>query len=92
MATLQMTIDVKKVVTKVTGKELGTVFNDKRKSFERRYKFKGLMDVSPKQIRKIHKKISKKYPEHQFVVKNATVNPGEQRWVTQWKGLTISVF
>jgi|688.fasta_scaffold226377_4 hypothetical protein len=92
---LQLTLDLKEIVVKVTGKEPRRVFNDKRKTFERRYKFAGIFDVKPKHVKKISKKISKKYPDLQFVVKSESFKPAQQpygRLTTFYKGLTVRVF
>lgn len=88
-----LTADVKKVVAKVTGIDLtNRVFNDKRKSFERRYKFAGVRGLTDKQIKKIHKKISKKHPEFQFVVSNMTYDVARPSYAQAYRGLTIKVF
>jgi hypothetical protein len=91
----QLTVDLKEIVTKVTGQTAHKVFNDKRKSFERRLKFSGVLDVSPKKVRKIAKKISKKYPDLQFVVKSDYVIPSKSSYehsMQHYKGLTVKVF
>ena len=88
----QLTTDLKAIVVKVTEKTPRHVFNDKRKSFERRYKFSGVFDVSPKKVRKIAKKISKKYPDLQFVVINASINSARPSYAQQYNGLTVKVF
>jgi len=90
-----LTANVKKAVAKVTGTDVEKLspYNDKRKSFKRRYKFSGIKGLTAKQIQKIHKKISKKHPEHQFVVENAAEHDYNKPSYTQaYRGLTIKVF
>lgn len=87
--------DIIKTVTKVTGKKPIMVFNDKRVNF-RRYKFTGVFDITPNQIRTINNTITKKYPQHQFVVNN---EPSPKRKKSKnpccysyYLGMTIMVF
>jgi hypothetical protein len=87
---MALTADVVKIVAKVTGMQTRFLFNDKRKSFERRYKLSGVRGVSGKQLLKIQKKLTKRYPDKQFVVQDAPkVRGGYPHTFT---GLTVKVF
>ena len=92
MKTMPLTTDLKNIITTVTHTKPRCIFNDKRKSFERRYKFSGIYGVSANDIREINKCISEKYPEFQFVIQNsdkvhATYGSGQF-----FSGLSVKVF
>jgi len=90
MATiLPLSQDLKEIIISVTGQKPQWIFNDKRVSFVRRYKYTGVKNVSKKKLRKINKKISKKYPEYQFVVQNGKNTIPYMSWSN---GLTVKVF
>ena len=96
MSRLPLTIDLTNVVTKVTGKKVGMIFNDKRKTFKRRYKFCGVHGVTPAKIKTIRKTIEKKYPDLQFVVKNSEY-PSLKKAKSQgrlgfYTGLMVTIF
>lgn len=81
--------DLKQIIIDVTGQTPMWIFNDKRKYCIRRYKYSGINDVSKKKIRKIRKRIGKKYPDYQFVVQNHVDTLPFQSWT---RGLTVKVF
>ena len=55
MKTSPLTKDLKKIVVSVTGISPKCVFNDKRKTFKRKYKFSGIYNVSDENIETINK-------------------------------------
>lgn len=70
MAKLQLTADVKALVQKETKNSPRFVYNDRRKTFQRRYKLQGVGSVTAKQATRISAGLNAKYPELQFVVEN----------------------
>ena len=91
MAILPFTASLKKVVTKVAGRPPITIFNDKRVTFERRYKLAGIRDLSPKQVQKIEKKLAKRHPDVRFEVKNVDTSKGKWPSHTFFTGLIVKV-
>jgi len=96
MRRLPLTIDLTNIITKVTGEKITRVFNDKRKDFKRRYKFCDIHNVTPANIKKIRTAIEKKYPECQFVVKNAECDSRNKTnyydRLSYYNGLKVFVF
>jgi hypothetical protein len=90
MAKMQLTVDVVEVVKKVTGLTSLFMFNDKRKTFERRYKMVGIRNLSNKQIAKIQSKLTKRHPTKQFLVNNPDSNDSGSR-DGFFNGLTVKV-
>jgi len=88
-----LSIDLTDIVQKVTGKKAKIIFNDKRVNC-RRYKFSGIFDITPEQIRKINNNITKKYPEHQFVVNNTPKKNKNSpfQYQSYYSGMTVKVF
>jgi len=66
----QLTLDLKEIIITVSGKEPHKIFNDVRKSGERRYKFCGIFNLTVEQIETIKSTISTKYLDSQFELKN----------------------
>lgn len=91
MATSQLTIDLKKIVTKVSGTAPKAIFNDKRVTFQRRYKFAGIRDLSDKQLAKIERKISERHPGLRFEVQNKKTAKAKWPNHNAFTGLTIKV-
>lgn len=91
MAIHPITADLKKIVTKVTNKVPRTIFNDKRVTFERRYKFTGIRDLTEKQVAKIHRKISEKHPGTKFEVINVKTSGTEWSYHNAYTGLIVKV-
>jgi hypothetical protein len=92
MAVNPITVDLRAIVTKVTGISPKHIFNDKRKTFTRRYKFPGIRNLSKKQVTKIHLKISKLHPNKMFEVVNVdTIKKQKGSWVSRYTGLIVKV-
>jgi hypothetical protein len=72
----QLTLDLKAIVTTVAGKKPNEVFNDKRKSGDRRYKFSGIFNLSVEQMETIKKTISTQHPDSQFDLVNMSNHGG----------------
>ena len=92
MALNPITGDLRTIVTQVTGISPQYIFNDKRKTFTRRYKFAGIRDLSKKQVKKIHHKISKLHPNKMFEVVNVdTIKKNKGPYVSRHTGLIVKV-
>ena len=92
MAVNPITGDLRTIVTQVTGISPRHIFNDKRKTFTRRYKFAGIRNLSKKQVAKIHLKISKLHPNKTFEVVNVdTIKKQKGSWVSRYTGLIVKV-
>lgn len=91
MAIHPITADLKKIVTKVANKAPRTIFNDKRVTFERRYKFAGIRDLTEKQVAKIHRKISEKHPGAKFEVINVKTSGAKWSDHNTYNGLIVKV-
>ena len=70
MSILPVTVTLNKVVKAVTGKTPRSVFNDKRETFERRYKFTGITGVPKHQLDEITREMEERHPERVFSVSN----------------------
>lgn len=91
MAIHPITADLKKIVTKVANKAPRTIFNDKRVTFERRYKFAGIRDLTKKQVAQIHRKISEKHPGAKFEVINVKTSGAKWSNHNAYNGLIVKV-
>ena len=92
MAVNPITVDLREIVTKVTGTAPRHIFNDKRKTFTRRYKFAGIRDLSNKQVEKIHRKISERHPNEKFEVVNVdTMKKAKWPHYQAFTGLIVRV-
>ncbi len=91
MATLPITADLKEIVQRVARQPVRQIFNDKRKTFERRYKFAGIRDLSPRQVATIAREISVKHPTEKFQVISMDTTKGKWPHNGYFDGLIVKV-
>jgi len=93
-ASMSLTKDLKEIVKAVTKKTPNMVFNDKRKTFKRRYKFAGVYDVTKKQMAEIKSQIEKKYPDNTFELESVRKRSLKKVYWSYryYTGLKIRVF
>ena len=91
MAILPFTVSLKSVILDVVGKKPKVIFNDKRVTFERRYKLAGIRDLTKRQVDQIEQQLKEMHPEVQFELKNVHTDRGQWPHYAYFDGLIVKV-
>ncbi len=79
MAIAPLTKDLINIIKDVTGQKHHTMFNEKRKTFERRIKFAGVRDVTDNQLSEIALRIGQLHPDKTLAIIDNTYGQANQR-------------
>ncbi len=93
---LQLTTDIKTAVELVINENIPAYrcFNDKRKTFQRRYKFARVFNLTTNQIAKLKELITDSNPDLKFEIENCLIDKKSAMYNYPGfhYGLTIKIF
>lgn len=93
---LQLTKDIKTAVELVINENIPAYrcFNDKRKTFQRRYKFARVFNLTTAQIAKLQELITDSNPDLKFEIENFEIdqNSSMRHYPGFHYGLTVKIF